>query len=449
MESDLYTRFLAFIGQHQLMLSSDKVLVAVSGGADSVVLAHLMHKSPYPSAIAHMNFQLRGRESDDDEAFVRKLAPQLGVEVFVQKVDTAQYAQKNQLSTQVAARDLRYTFFEELAQQHGFTKIAVAHHADDQAETFFINLQRRSGIRGLAGIPVRREKIIRPLLFATRQEIEDYANINKLVYRNDSSNSSNYYLRNRIRHHLLPKAEEVLPGFMEAIPAVMSHLRETDVMIRQMISQQQSRLFRRVGEEVRISLNDLQLLTPLHTWLHYLLEDFGFNGEVLQSAAEVITNRESGRIFFSDKFKMVIDRSSMIILRKKAQSDSEEVLIYAESQNIHSPLNLSFQMMDKNEVSDLKVPPTTALFDLERLEFPLLLRKWKHGDRFQPFGMKGSRLVSDFLIDAKVDVIEKERVYVLTSGEQIIWVVGYRAASGASVTHKTKKIFKVHILQET
>ncbi len=449
MESDLYSRFVAFVGQHQLMSSSDKVLVALSGGADSVVLSHLMKKTGWPFALAHMNFQLRAKESDDDEAFVRKLAFQLGVEIFVQKVDTAQYAQTNQLSTQVAARDLRYTFFEELAQQHGFTKIAIAHHADDQAETFFINLQRRSGIRGLAGIPVRREKIIRPLLFATRQEIEDFANINKLVYRNDSSNSSDYYLRNRIRHHLLPALEEVMPGFMDAISLVMSHLRETDVMIQQMISERQNLLFNKVGEEIRIPLADLQSLDPLHTWLHYLLADFGFNREVILSAAEVITNHESGRKFFSDKYKMVIDRSTLIIVPRQDQSISEEGLIWAESQNLHSPLNLSIQMMDRNEVSDLKVHPNTALFDLDRLEFPLVLRKWKHGDRFQPFGMKGSRLVSDFLIDAKVDVIEKERVYVLTSGEEIIWVVGYRAASGASVTEKTKKIFSVHVLPET
>lgn len=444
MESDLFTQFNHFIQQQDLVGASDKVLLAVSGGADSVVMAHLFKACGYPLAMAHMNFQLRGEDSHGDEAFVRKLADELQIPLFVKKVETKLFAKKNHLSTQVAARDLRYAFFEELCVSHGFTKVAIAHHADDQAETFFINLQRRSGLRGLAGIPLERNNIIRPLLFAKRQQIETYTKENNLTFRNDASNNSDDYLRNRIRHHLLPLAEETIPGLLSALTVTMNHLRETDEMIKCMIAEKQKALFHRMADEIRIPIKSLTKFRPLKTWLHYLLEDFGFNPEVIQSAAVAIESNQSGKVFFSDQFKMVIDRSEVMILPTQHITITEEILIPRDCTTIETPFKLNLKVIERSKISSLKVNADTALFDFDQLTFPLLLRPWQQGDRFTPFGMKGSKLVSDFLIDAKVSVLDKEKTYVLISGDEIIWVVGLRASRHAAVGKETKSIIRLN-----
>jgi tRNA(Ile)-lysidine synthase len=407
-------------------------------------MAHLFKACGYPLAMAHMNFQLRGEDSHGDEAFVRKLADELQIPLFVKKVETKLFAKKNHLSTQVAARDLRYAFFEELCVSHGFTKVAIAHHADDQAETFFINLQRRAGLRGLAGIPLERKNIIRPLLFATRAQIEAYAQQNNLTFRNDSSNNSDDYLRNRIRHHLLPKAEEVLPRFLSALTVTMNHLRETDEMIRCMIAEKQKALFHRMADEIRIPIKSLTKLRPLKTWLHYLLEDFGFNPEVIQSAAVAIESNQSGKVFLSNQYRMVIDRTEVIIVPLQQLKIAEEVILPADCTSIESPFRLDIKVIERTKNVNLKVAAHTALFDYDQLIFPLLLRPWRQGDRFYPYGMEGSKLVSDFLIDSKVSITDKEKTYVLLSGDKIIWVVGLRASRYAAVTRETKNIFKLN-----
>jgi tRNA(Ile)-lysidine synthase len=281
-------------------------------------------------------------------------------------------------------------------------------------------------------------------LFATRAQIEAYAQQNNLTFRNDSSNNSDDYLRNRIRHHLLPKAEEVLPRFLSALTVTMNHLRETDEMIRCMIAEKQKALFHRMADEIRIPIKSLTKLRPLKTWLHYLLEDFGFNLEVIQSAAVAIESNQSGKVFFSDQFKMVIDRSEVMIVPTQHITITEEILIPRDCTTIETPFKLEIKVIERTKNVNLKVAAHTALFDYDQLIFPLLLRPWRQGDRFYPYGMEGSKLVSDFLIDSKVSITDKEKTYVLLSGDKIIWVVGLRASRYAAVTRETKNIFKLN-----
>lgn len=415
----------------------------MSGGADSVVMTHLFKNSDFDLAIAHVNFQLRGEESDGDEQFVRELSLKLSLPVFVKSIDTKAYALSRHLSTQVAARDIRYGFFDELCAKHGYTRVAIAHHADDQTETFFINLMRSSGLRGLGGIPLRRDSIIRPLLFATRDQIEQYAHEHGLGFRTDSSNESDAYLRNNIRHHLIPQLQETLPGFSVALAATMNHLKDSEALIQQVIAEKRSALFIEKENDIRIPVEDLKKLRPLKTWLFYLLSEFEFNAETIQSSAEAILHSASGKQFHSQNYRMVVDRAEVIITPIQQATELNAIEIGEEATEIVFPMHMNFKVIEKPTKLNLRVSDDTALFDRDKLLFPLLLRPWQRGDRFVPFGMNGSKLVSDFLIDQKISVVDKERIFVLVSGDKIIWVVGYRVGSYAAVVRGTKNILQV------
>jgi tRNA(Ile)-lysidine synthase len=343
----------------------------------------------------------------------------------------------------VAAREIRYAFFAEICYKHGFSRVALAHHLDDQAETFFINLMRRAGLKGLGGMPLKRDMFFRPLLFAHRADIELYAKEQNINYRNDSSNATDHYLRNSIRHHLLPALEGNLPGFTDALTTSMDHLTEADRLIQMVVEEKRQLLFSRKGEETRISVEALKNLQPLKTWLYYLLAEFGFHAEVLQSIAEALQHSESGKIFLSPAYKLVVDRFEVIVVPLSEELSIDLVLIDKECTEIQFPLHLRFECLDYSQSVNLKVPNNTALFDADQLHFPLQLRLWQKGDRFVPFGMTGSKLVSDFLIDQKMSLIDKEKVFVLVSGEHIIWVVGHRAGNHASVIENTLKVLRV------
>lgn len=437
--------FQNFIRQNKLCEQDDKILVAVSGGIDSVVLLDLFLKNEYKVAVAHCNFSLRGLESEGDESFVRNLAINLNTEFFLKKFNTKKIAESMGLSVQETARNLRYEWFDELACQLGYTHIAVAHHFDDQAETFFINLFRGSGISGLRGMPLKRGKIIRPLLFARRTGIENYAKTQKISFREDSSNASDNYLRNRIRHYVLPEIEKLASNFSLSLNKSLEHLADDEFLLQHLLDKKKQEIISFKNNVVLIQKKDLLTLEKTETWLYYLLKDYGLNQPTASRITYALLKNEVGKKFFFGNNQLLVDRDYIIIIEKATPMNPTRKW-HLRKRSISVPLKLKPHVFENSPEFILQKDPNIAYFDFEKLTFPLLIRHWKQGDRFTPFGMKGSKLISDFLIDMKVNLFEKETTYVMLSGEEIIWVIGLRSSKKFMVTAKTRKIYQVNLL---
>ena len=441
--------FQQFIEKNKLCSKSDKILITLSGGLDSVVLLALFQESDYDISIAHCNFKLRGEESDADEDFVRSLASERHVEIFVKSCDAAKYAEENKLTIQEAARDLRYAWFEEVSAKKSFNKIAVAHHADDQIETLFINLFRGSGTAGLKGMPLERGKIIRPLLFASRADIEKFASENKLKFREDSSNTSDKYLRNKIRHQLIPVMEKVSPQAKKSIAKSLDFLQEDALILHQLIDKKKDKLLIEEGINTTISINDLMELQPLDVWLFYLLKDFNFLRKTTNDLAFILQNDDansSGKIFHSETHQLLIDREYLILQKKKSEVKKTEFFIQKTDFKLILPVNLQLNIEEYVDDYSFEDNPTIAYFDADKLQFPLTIRKWKQGDRFIPFGMNGSKLLSDYFIDKKIDRFTKEHIWLLLSGNTIIWIIGHRASDTFRVEKECSRIMKIWVL---
>ncbi len=440
--------FQQFIEKNNLCSKNDKLLVALSGGLDSVVLLSLFHKAGYNIGIAHCNFKLRGEESDADENFVRSLASELDIELFVKSCNAAEYAEKNKLTIQEAARDLRYAWFEELSSAASFDRIAIAQHADDQIETFFINLFRGSGTFGLKGMPLKRGKIIRPLLFANRTEIEEFANRNKLEFRKDSSNASDKYLRNKIRHHLIPEVENTSPQANLSILKSLHYLQEDAIVLNQLLEEKREGLFIPKGENLVIAIDELSKYKPLDVWLYYLLKGFGFMRETTNNLALTLQNDEtisSGKIFHSATHQLLIDRKHLILQKKNLEEINTEFLIQETVRELKFPIRLKLNIEEHVYNYSFEDKATMAYFDFDKLQFPLTVRKWRQGDRFIPFGMKGSKLLSDYFIDNKIDRFTKENTWLLLSGKTIIWIIGHRASEDFRVQKDCSRIMKLWV----
>lgn len=436
--------FQEFINKNNLCRRGEGILIAVSGGLDSVVLLDLFSKTGYKIALAHCNFKLRGDESDEDEQFVRTLAKKYSVELFVKTCPAKEYATRNGLSIQEAARDLRYTFFEDIIAEKNFDKVAVAHHADDNLETFFINFMRGSGLQGIKGIPVERENIIRPLMFATRFQIEQYAAKNNLTWRNDSSNNSLKYLRNKIRHRLLPELKKISPDFAPMFQS-LSNLKDDALLLKALIKKEKEAIIEKKDDLIIIPFNKIDSKLPPALLLYYLLKDFGFPHSETDKIADSVRHKTTGKHFFSETHELLIDRDAIIIRDKKEVTDNK----YHIRQNdtiIKKPFSADIKIIPKKEInfSALK-DATNAFLDFEKLTFPLTLRRWQKGDRFHPYGMSGSKLLSDYFIDLKLTLYEKENIWLLLSNNQIVWVVGHRISEMFKVSADTDKVFCIKI----
>lgn len=420
-------------------LEQKKLFLAVSGGLDSMVLVHLFQQLDFEIAILHCNFQLRGLESFGDQNFIQNYAQENNISIFITQFDTTAFSKDYKLSTQVAARELRYSWFYEQLEANNFDYLLTAHHADDTIETFLINLTRGTGLEGLTGIPKQNDKVIRPLLCFTRQEIEHYAKENKIEWREDSSNASDKYLRNKIRHHLIPIFKELNPNFMDSFQNTQNYLQDAQMLVEDASIMVYQQVAKQEEEAIFFDLNQLKKLPNYKSYLYQWLNEFGFTA---WDDIYDLVDSQSGKQVFSAEFRLLKDRDFLILSPLHTIDEEAEYNIDSSQNQINIPLNLSF-----SKVTDISIGSNTTIFvDEDTLQFPLVLRHWKEGDSFQPFGMNGkSKKVSKLFKDEKLSLIDKENVWLLCSGTKIVWIIGMRQDDRFRITNTTKKLLKIQL----
>ncbi|HAQ21029.1 MAG TPA: tRNA lysidine(34) synthetase TilS [Prolixibacteraceae bacterium] len=436
-------QFLKYIHEENLFHSSERILLAVSGGADSMLMLHLFGNAGFQVAVAHCNFGLRGMESDGDEQFVADYCEMHNLAFYVKHFKTQDYALEKGISIEMAARDLRYSWFDGLLVKHGLGLLATAHHQDDVIETFLINLSRGSGIKGLSGIQPKSGRIIRPMLFTNRTEILDYCRRLKINFRTDSSNMDTVYKRNLIRQDILPLLEQVNPAFRKNALKTIGTLHETGVLFQQRMSEVRAFVYSEDDQGAMIHIEKLQTLSPLRTILFELIREFGFQIEQIDDILDSM-NRESGRKFFSGDYRLVKDREYLLI-SSFHQKSGKFYYIDEDCTKIQNPVHLSFEKIERTADFRFSTHLNAVDLDLDRLIFPLILRHWQEGEYFQPLGMKGLKKLSDFFIDEKYSIPDKENAWILASGNQLVWIVGKRLDDRFKITSKTKRILRIRL----
>ncbi len=427
-------KFKEYIAQNFPYLSGKKLLIACSGGVDSIVLAHLIKSLNFEMALAHCNFSLRGKESDGDEMFVIGLAKNMEIPIFAETFNTKTFAKKNRISTQMAARMLRYDWFEGILKNFKYDYLLTAHHLDDDLETFFINLSRGTGINGLTGIPTKNGNIIRPLLSFSRDEIEAYAEKNKLKWREDSSNQKPDYLRNKLRL-------EVLPLFKETNDSVLKNFKKTQRNLqssKNLIEDYMALIYNlAVSEDVdfyRIDIQKLKELPNTDALLYELLHGFGFTE---WDDVSSLLNAQTGKQLFSKTHKLLKNRNELLL--SVIDSDAQNDEFFISEEGIDFPIKLKIESVES--IGETK--KNLVYVASEKMKFPLKIRKWREGDTFQPFGLKGNKKLSKFFKDEKISLIEKDKIWLLLSDEKIVWVIGHRMDDYFRVNENTKKILKI------
>ncbi|ACT96415.1 tRNA lysidine(34) synthetase TilS [Dyadobacter fermentans] len=437
--------FLTFINQHTPDLKHQPTLLAVSGGIDSVVMVHLFHEQGLPAGIAHCNFGLRGEESNADEAFVRALAARCNFPVFVSDPDVKTFSKSHSISTQMAARELRYEWFEEIRRSSGYGWIATAHHSNDSLETLLLNLARGTGLPGMCGIAPVRDHLIRPLILSNRAEVRRYAEENGITWREDRSNASDDYQRNKVRHHVVPVLTDLNPSLETTFNASAERLRAANTLLDEYLGAWKSRIMRDSGGSMNIPIDEiLGKSEPIYR-LWYILQDFGFLYSQVRAIA-VALHGKPGKQFHSPTHVLLIDRA-LLILKAHGEQSNEGQLLIEDTETPVEWLGMTLCFEKLPSAGALDSGPFAIAVDANRLTFPLMLRKWRPGDIFQPFGMAGrSKKVSDLLIDRKIDRFEKDRIVVLLDGNgEIIWVVGQRADERFRVGETAQEILKISI----
>ncbi|WP_308993764.1 tRNA lysidine(34) synthetase TilS [Mariniflexile litorale] len=421
-------------------LKNSKLLIAISGGIDSVVLTHLCYKIGLNMALAHCNFNLRGKESDADEDFVLQLAEDLGLEVFIESFDTKAYAETNKRSIQMAARELRYKWFKILAEQLQFDYVLTAHHADDNLETFLINFIRGTGLDGLTGIPEVNDVFVRPLLPFSRETIEAYVKDNKIQWVEDSGNKTTKYVRNKLRHDVIPVLKEINPSLLESFQKTMSHLQgASDIVDDSIEALFKNGIMKLTPTGFKMQISEIQKFYNPKAYLYRFLNIYGFTewDDVVN-----LLQAQSGKQVHSSTHRLIKDRD-FLLLSEIAVDESQSITILETDKQIEIPLGMLF--FDEAD-GILDTHKNTIYIDKTTIMFPLILRKWGEGDVFYPLGMEGKKKkVSKYLKDEKQSVLDKENIWVLCSGDAIIWVVGMRGDHRFRVTDKTKHILKVEL----
>ncbi|MEB2776829.1 tRNA lysidine(34) synthetase TilS [Algoriphagus sp. D3-2-R+10] len=429
--------FIRHIRNKSILEPSKTYLLASSGGMDSMCLGNLLTKAAIPFEIAHVNFQLRGNDSDEDEAFIRKWAKTEGKIIHVHHADTSSYASERNISTQMAAREIRYQWFETIRSDRNLAGIIIAHHEDDQIETIFLNLLRGTGIEGIYGMAERRGWLIRPMLAFGRKEIQEYVLANHIEWREDSSNEKTDYKRNKLRHISLPAIYSVSDDAKSNLLSSFARLKDTGKAFNGLFENWKNEKIKESDGLQILSTTDILRAAGAASLLYFWLRPYGFNSDQAQDVLESCQLGESGKLFESPSHLLNLDRDQLILalLPSKfssisiSQSDIEFLLPEGK-----------YEILKLEGKEDLDKTRQNAMLDLERLSFPLEIRGWQEGDRFIPLGMKNAKKISDFLIDLKVPVVKKQSVKVLLSDGQIAWVIGYRIADWAKSTASTRKL---------
>lgn len=432
-------QFKDFIQSHALFRPQDKILLAVSGGKDSVAMTQLFAAAGFSFGIAHCNFNLRGEESIRDQQFVKNLSENLGVDFHFENFDTEIYARAHKISIQMAARELRYTFFKQIKAQFNYQKIAIAHHQNDAMETVILNLIRGTGIAGLHGIKPMREDIIRPLMCFNSAAIDEMIAENDFAYVEDSSNASNKYMRNKIRLDILPEMKKLNPSLEDTFRKNLEYFSDLEDFLNLQIKHLKDQIFERGDHQIILEIEAIKKLEPKKFLLFELLKEFNFNLTTIENILESLDGI-SGKTFFSDTHQIVLDREKLLITKK--QNEIFRTQQINEGQNLIDFNHFSISINQINDIpKNLKSDINSIYIDAEELIYPLKLRVWQEGDRFQPFGMRGEKKVSDFLIAEKVPVSQKKQIPILINGNgKVIWVCGLRADDRFKVKSNTKKI---------
>ncbi len=435
----MYNRFKSHIDTNFPELKKNKFLLACSGGVDSVVLAHLCHASNLNFAIAHCNFKLRAQESDEDQSFVQNLADDLKVDCFITQFDTKKYAEEHKTSIQIAARELRYTWFAEIQKINNIPILVTAHHADDDLETFIINLSRGTGINGLTGIPKQNTSLARPLLNFSREQILAFANAQKINWREDASNNDTKYLRNKVRHKIVPLLKELHPTFLQNFLKTQEFLNQTAYVTEAHIESLKEQIFVSNDDVIRIDIKKIKELTPIKYYVHALFNDYNF--KEWDNVIDLLTAM-SGKEIYSKTHKLVKNRDYLLL----SKIESEENSSYKVQKNctfLKEPIQITIREVKALE----QVTSDTLYVDKKTLKYPLVVRKWEEGDYFYPLGMKGKKKVAKFFKDEKIDIISKQKQWLLCSDNKIVWVIGKRADDRFKITDATKSILKFEVIK--
>ncbi|WMN11427.1 tRNA lysidine(34) synthetase TilS [Marivirga salinae] len=432
----LSASFLEFIKTENLFDSNEHLLLAISGGLDSVVLAHLLSQNNFHFSMAHMNFQLRGEDSNKDEEFVRELGKQLDVEIYVKRVEI----DKDSGSTQIQARNLRYNWFDELMDKHSFDKLLTAHHANDLLETALLNLSRGTGIKGIRSILPLQNRISRPLLFAEKSEIKQFAQDESIKWREDISNASDHYTRNKIRHHIMPQLLELNPNLLTGFQQTALRLRATESAWKEKLEEIIEKYFQYKGLDIEI---DKSILEKAYVVVYFseLLADYGFNLSHLQS----FDFNRVGAQLFSSTYVLTVDREKILLSKLNDDNHSKffPKKMEMEESKVATPFgSLKIEYINKEELS-FTDNQNVAFIDFESLKKPFEIDLWNEGDKIQPIGMKGKKKISDILIDQKVPLPQKKRIMVLKSGGEIVWLIGYKFSGLFKVKKDTNKILRI------
>lgn len=441
----MITQVQEFISHNKLLQKRSKIIVGLSGGPDSMVLIHILIQLGYECIAAHCNFHLRGEDSNNDEKFVIKWCEKNSILLETDSFDTIAYADENKISIEMAARDLRYEWFEKLRVKHKADTIAIAHHRDDSIETILINLIRGTGIKGLTGIPLKNNHIVRPLLSISRNEIMEYLSNNQVPYVTDLTNEVDIYIRNTLRLKVLPLLEEINPSVRNSILTTSANLQEVEKIYNNYIIN----IIPLVLNDSQINITQLKKTYSPQSLLFEILSPLGFTSSVI---VDISNNLDSipGKIYLSNKYRLIKDRKHLIISEIKPDEHSNsEFLIHPDYSIIDHPFTMTLKAVLHDSQFKIEKRSTKLHVDFDKLTFPLILRKWKHGDWFIPFGMSGKKKLSDFFTDNRFNLLDKEETWVITSGEDIVWIVNHRVDNRFRITNDSKMILTIDTLKQS
>ena len=441
--------FQEHIAQQKLFQKEERILLAFSAGIDSVVLAELLLASKFQIGIAHVNFQLRGNESDENENFAKAFAAKHSLAFYSIRFDTEAYAAQEKISIQMAARKLRYDWFETIRLNENYDSIVTAHHLSDSIETFFINVSRGTGIAGLHGISLHINHIKRPLLPFTKKEITAYAEKNNFAWQEDSSNQKDVYLRNHIRHHIVPEFEKINPSFAHQMDELLLEISEVEKIKNIWLSDLQQIGLEKKDGHIRISIDWLKSLAQGKYFLSQTLKSFNFSITSSNDCWKAL-DKQSGIQFFSASHRLVKDRTHLLIEtlseEQLAQQAAATHFLWQPSQMVLDLGPFVIEGLESTSVPDFnQLRSNQACLNADLLEFPLQIRKWQAADSFQPLGMQGNKKLSDFFIDEKFSLIEKDNTFVMVSGTDIVWVIGHRISEKYKVNHNCKSTYLFNI----